>query len=68
MKTIHFIYESGILSTQIGKILVAYYELEKKVRVVKIEDGSILNEHDFIFDLTEFIGKINAYDVICNHK
>ena len=65
---LHLIYENHTLLTQVGKIIVAWFEETGTLRVVRIKDGEVLHEEPFRFTLKAFIQNVNNYSLMENRK
>ena len=63
---IEMTYSSGILCANAGRVKVAYYESEGRLKVIRVHDSHKLYDSKFTFTLTEFINEVKRYEKLCN--
>jgi len=61
-------YDNNILTADCGRVKVAYFDDEQKIKVIRTADGEVLKEMPFIFDLENFVEVAKTQNIICNHK
>jgi len=59
-------YENEILTADCGRVKVAYFDAEKKIKVIRTADGELLKETPFTFDFKNFVEEAKTYNIICN--
>jgi len=67
-KTMILNYDNEILSVNCGRVKVAYFEAEKKIKLIRTIDNQIITEKPFIFELKAFVKIVGTQNIIFNHK
>lgn len=68
MKPLHLIYDNGVLSCTIGRVIVAFYKEAGCLKVHHSVTGECLKDIPFTFTIDGFIWNVNHYNTLCNQN